>query len=98
MTGRCERYLKTRSYQLFQTLWMVLIRTEEDQTCRECRDDGGVATLLHDGVDDWYSHAAEHRRKGPHSHIWDMRLRVAVADVLKFEVAVESYKPPRETV
>jgi len=72
-------------------------RTEQDEGRRERRDDGRVSTLLHDGVDDRDSETSKDSRERTHPNVGDVGRSVAVADVLKVELAIKADEPASES-
>jgi len=71
--------------------------TKENQGSRERRNDSRIATLLHDGVNDWYSEAAEDGGEGPHSYIGNVIRSIAIPNIFELEVSIKAYKPARES-
>ena len=74
-----------------------MVHTEEDNRGGEGCNDGRVAALLHNSIDDGNGETAKDSGESTHADIGDMGLCVAVADVLEAEGAVIAYEPTGET-
>ena len=71
--------------------------TEENDGCREGRDDSREPALLHDRVHHWNSETAQDGRERTQPNIRDVCFCVAVANVLEAEVTVVANKPASQT-
>lgn len=71
--------------------------TEKNQNRRKCGNNGRVATLLHDEVDNRDSQAAQDGGESSHANIRDVILSIAVSNVFEIEVPIESNEPASQT-
>ena len=67
--------------------------TEKDNDRGKGSNDGGVSTLLHDIVHNRNGETAHYCWQGAHSPVRDVVGRVAITDVRKLEVALETNEP-----
>ena len=75
---------------------MIDTRTEQNQTSRECSHHCRIPALLHDSVHQWNGQTAHHGWKCSHTDVGHSRFRIAVANILEFELTIESNEPASE--
>jgi hypothetical protein len=80
-------------YRQFETT----ILTNSDQQSGERTNYNRESALLHDLIHDRDREASKDCRHGSHTNIRDMVFRVAIANGLEFELAIETDKPSSKT-
>lgn len=78
-------------------IWKSQELTEKDDNRRKSSNDSRVSALLHDIENNRNRETTEYSWQGTHSPVWDVISRVAVPNVHKVKVALETNKPSRES-